>query len=114
MILILEIFNKVVEKLKVLKNDGEIVKFFIQLTQTNTIKVVVVSENEITNVNLYNLDVKLTVLKPFEIEEDEYYSNLFDSNDELIYYKNSRRKLTNLLNVGNEYLSKTPIIGYYS
>lgn len=115
MILILNTFNEIVEKLKLLKKNGEIEKYFIQLTQSNTIKIVIVSKNEeLSKKSISSSEFKLTILKPCEIEDDEYYSVLFENEDELIYYKNSRRKLTNLLNVDSEYISKIPIIGYYS
>lgn len=114
MIIILDIFNKIIEKLKKLKIDGNIEKYFIQLTQTNSIQVVIVTENELTKREIIDFDFKLTILKMNELEEDDYYSDLFENKDELIYYKNSRRKLTNLLNAESDYVSKTPIVGYYS
>ena len=114
MILILDIFNTIVNQLKQLKDSKEIEKFFIQLTQTNTIHVLIVTDNNITKESLSNFDIKFTRLKPNELEEDEYFSDLFKDKDELIYFKNSRRKLTNLLNAESDYISKTPIIGYYS
>ncbi|MET3025686.1 hypothetical protein ABXT06_03315 [Flavobacterium sp. UW10123] len=114
MILILDIFNEIIKKLKLLKERKDIEKYFIQLSQTNTIQVVIVTENNINKDDLSKFDIKFTKLKPSELEEDEYFLDLFQEKDELIYYKNSRRKLTNLLNAESDYISKTPIIGYYS
>lgn len=114
MILTLDIFNKIIERLRDLKKSGDILKFYIQLTQSNSIHVVIISEEEIDKNRISNFDFKFTILSSSELEEDDYYSELFSNDSELVFYKNSRRKLTNLLNSDGNYISKTPIIGYYS
>ncbi len=114
MILTLDIFNKIIERLRNLRESGDILKFYIQLTQSNSIHVVIVSDEEIDKNRISSYDFKFTILTSSELEEDDYYSELFSNDSELVFYKNSRRKLTNLLNSESNYIPKTPIIGYYS
>jgi hypothetical protein len=114
MIQILDIFNSLVDRLRLLKEGKSIQKYFIQLTQSNSINVLVVSENEIKDSDLGLFEFKFTLLKASNIEDDDYLQDLFKNGDELVYYKNSRRRLTNLLNAESDYIAKTPIIGYYS
>lgn len=115
MILLLQIFDEILGKLKELKENNKIQKFSIKISLSNTIQVVLIGNNPIEKIQLTNNDFELIQLSLEELEEDIYYSELFENtSDEIVNYKTTRRKLTNLLNAENDYVSKTPIITYYS
>lgn len=119
MILLFKNFNLLAQYLKELKVNNKILKYSLSINQRNEIDLVLVAEDQFdekkTDLFLQNFQFNFLKLTSEELIDDYFYSQKFEEyGDEIIEYENSRRKLTNLLNVDSDYISKTPIIGYYS
>ncbi|MET3128852.1 cellulose biosynthesis protein BcsQ [Arcicella rosea] len=114
MIQILNIFDTLLRKLQSLKSGGIILKFLIEIDQRNQINVITVSSQKVNKEEIGEPQFEYSNLSLTEISEDYYYSDLFQSNDEIVSYKKSRRKLTNLLDPVSNFNSEIPIITYYS
>lgn len=120
MIAILQAFDKIKEALYSKKQNGVIDKFQIAINHRNEIAVVVVADEEVEKVDLIEdndilENVVFTFLSNYELQEDFFYSELFNiGGDCIIEYANSRRKLNNLLNPNAELDSSIPIVTFYS
>lgn len=115
MIQLLNIFDSLVKKLKELKRISKIDKFLIDIDQRNTINVLVVTDLPILKDEFSDFDFNFVHLTFSELDEDFFYNQMFiDRGDEIIEYKNSRRKLTNFLDPNSSYSPQIPIVTYYS
>ncbi|UPK69434.1 KGGVGR-motif variant AAA ATPase [Chitinophaga filiformis] len=120
MIGILQSFDKIREALAIKKKTGAIDKFQITMNHRNEIAVVVVAEDELLRTDLIDdgdvlENVVYTFLSNDELQEDFFYSELFNTGgDCIIEYANSRRKLNNLLSPGTEHKTSIPIVTFYS
>jgi len=120
MIAILQAFDIIKEALNIKKNNGVIDKFQIAMNQRNEIAVIVVAEEELLKADLINdaailENVVYTFLSNDDLQEDFFYSEIFNNGgDCIIDYANSRRKLNNLLSPGAEVKSPIPIVTFYS
>lgn len=115
MILLLDIFDTLVQKLKNLKDSKRIDKFIIEIDQRSDINIVVITNGNLQNKDLGDYVFNLTILSTSELEEDYFYNDqFFTKGDEIVEYSNSRRKLTNLLGNANDYEPEIPVITYYS
>jgi hypothetical protein len=100
------------------KHEMLVDKYCVTLNQRNEFDIVIVADeinidDLFTNVDLEHTNI--VVLSNEELEEDYFYQEKFlNAGDEIIDYKNSRRKLTNLLEPENEFMPEIPVITFYS
>lgn len=113
-------FNNLISTLSKLIEKKIIEKYRIAIDQKNEIDVLVVSDNVITKNNFID-DIILesyfnfSLLTTSELEEDFYYSKIFEKDNEIVDFKNSRRKLNNLLSPNpSKMLPSLPIVTFYS
>jgi MinD-like ATPase involved in chromosome partitioning or flagellar assembly len=116
MILLLNIFSSIKEKLRDLKKEKKIDKYYIGINQTNTIDVVIVSETELNRKDISDAEFTFTLITKEDLEEDLYYDNLFKTENEIVSYEDTRRKLSNLLDFNDKtnYVPPCPVITFYS
>ncbi|AZA54081.1 KGGVGR-motif variant AAA ATPase [Chryseobacterium sp. G0201] len=119
MILLFQGFDLLAKHLKEEKDKKKINKYSISINQRNEIEIIVITDNEFDKENiesvLPSIDFIFFKISNDELNEDYFYSQKFQKyGDEIIEYENSRRKLTNLLNPGNDFMPDIPVITYYS
>ena len=113
-------FNKLLNLLYIKKSQKIIDKFRITIDQRNEINILIITDQIISkqdfifedvNDNYFNFE-KLTT---DELCEDYFYNELFkEYGDEIIDFKNSRRKLNNLLSPKHSKMPPLPIVTFYS
>lgn len=119
MILLFQSFDLLAKYLKEEKDKKTISKFSISINQRNEIEIIIVTDNDFSKETIEaiypNINFIFLKIDSQELEEDFFYSQKFQKDgDEIVEYKNSRRRLTNLLKPENDFMPKIPVITYYS
>lgn len=112
-------FNNLISTLSKLIEKKIIEKYRIAIDQKNEIDVLVVSDNVINKNNFIDDTIlesyfNFSLLTTSELEEDFYYSKIFEKDNEIIDFKNSRRKLNNLLSPKSTKMPSLPVVTFYS
>lgn len=113
-------FNTILNLLYAKKEQNLIEKFWINIDQRNEINILIVTDNNILKEDFFSDEItddyfNFEVLSTHELQDDFYYTELFErEGDEIIDFKNSRRKLNNFLNPSISKMPSLPVVTFYS